>query len=101
MPLELYPIQYPTTPKGSAQAPLLLLLDGSGIAIEYASLLPLDRLVYGVCIAVPKFHTARPDEKHSRTIQREYEEYLTREFSTIDDYMVQLIRVIGEEVRCP
>lgn len=98
MSLSIYPIQLPTTPEGGAHAPLLLLFDGSGFAFEYANLLPLDRLVYGVSVVVPKFNTFKIDEK---AVQLEYEEYLTGEFRTVDDYIDQLVRLIEEEVGHP
>jgi hypothetical protein len=101
MPLELYPIQLPTTSEGCARTPLMLLFDGSGLAFEYTGLLPLDRLVYGVSIAVPEFHTNKGYRKDAKTFQREYEEYLAREFRTVDDYLNQLVRLIEQEVRRP
>ncbi|KAF8587751.1 hypothetical protein K439DRAFT_1658879 [Ramaria rubella] len=93
MPLELFLIQWPTTPEGRARIPLLLVCDGSGFAFEYNGLLPLDRAVYGVSVAVPEFH-----KQETEVIRKEYGEYLAREFSTMDDYIDKFVRVIEEEV---
>jgi hypothetical protein len=101
MPLEIFPIQIPTTSEGRARTPLILLFDGSGLAFEYTSLLPLDRLVYGVSIAVPKLHAKKGYGIGTETFQREYEQYLAREFRTVDDYIDQLVCLVEEEVRRP
>jgi hypothetical protein len=91
MPLELFPIQLPTTAEGYTRTPLILLFDGSGFAFEYTKLLPLNRLMYGVSVILPRFPTKTPNK-------REFEEYLAGNFNTLEDYLDSLIRLIEEEV---
>ena len=87
MPLELYPIQLPQSAEGRLRAPLLLLFDGSGLAYEYNALKPLDRLIYGVSVAVEGGNNSKNAA-----------EYLSREFGTVEDYIEGLIHLLETEV---